>query len=500
MAEKRTAGKMRRAILTASILAIGILGIGTAAWMDGSSVSTWRELYSWYNLAVGFRSAALPVGFEDLVDRVKPTVVGVRAKVEQDADENEEERPFGRGAPSNRSNVPMGGRGTSQVRTATTLGSGFFISSDGYAMTTSHLVRRSEKIEVITDDGKTYPAKLVGADPKTDLALLKIEGEKPFPVAQIADRAPRIGARVLAVGNPFGLGGTVTAGIVSARSRDILGPYNDSIQIDAPVNQGSSGGPTFDISGKVIGINSAIFSPTGGSVGVGFAIPAETVKTIADKLKQNGTISRGWIGVEVQSVNPDLVEGLGLNKPVYGVLVAEIQPGSPAAKADIAPGDVITSVAGQPAGNDRDLIRRVSDMPPGKSIELGVIHQNEQKNINVTLGELPVPRNEGRAIAEKSGSPAADGDKPNVGLMLMPAENVGPGVRGVIVTDLDPGGVAAESGLSTGDVILDVGGNAVKTPVDFYKALTEVQSKGKRIALARVKSSQATRFVAIPVS
>ena len=300
------------------------------------------------------------------------------------------------------------------------------------------------------------------------------------------------------MGNPFGLGGTVTAGIVSARARDILGPYNDFIQIDAPVNQGNSGGPTFDVSGKVIGINSAIVSPTGGSVGVGFAIPAETVKTIADRLKQKGTVSRGWIGVEVQSVSPDIVEGLGLSKPVYGVLVTEIQPDSPAAKADIVPGDVITSVAGQPASDDRNLIKRVSDMPPGKSIELGLIRQNEKKNINVTLGELPVP--ESRSIAEKSESPPADGDKPNVGLTLMPANNFGPGVRGVIVADLDPAGVAAESGLSTGDVILDVGGNAVKTPADFYKALTEVQSKGKRIALARVKSSQATRFVAIPVS
>jgi len=169
----------------------------------------------------------------------------------------------------------------------------------------------------------------------------------------------------------------------------LLGPYNDFIQIDAPVNQGNSGGPAFDVSGKVIGINSAIVSPTGGSVGVGFAIPAETVKTIADKLKHKGTVSRGWIGVEVQSVSPELVEGLGLNKPVYGVLVAESEPDSPAAKAGIAPGDVITSIAGQPASDDRDLIKRVSDMPPGKSIELGLIRRNEEKIISVTLGELP---------------------------------------------------------------------------------------------------------------
>jgi serine protease Do len=497
MIEKHSGGRMRRAILAGSIFAIGIVGIGTAAWLAGSHVSTWRELYAWYNPAVGFQSAALPVGFEDLVDRIKPTVVGVRAKVEQDADE--QERPPGRGGPSNRSDLPKGGPGTPQPHIATTQGSGFFISSDGYAMTTNHLVERSQAIEVTTDDGRIYAAKLVGADPKTDLALLKIEAGNQFPAARIADKAPRIGEWVLAVGNPFGLGGTVTAGIVSARARDILGPYNDFIQIDAPVNQGNSGGPTFDVSGKVIGINSAIFSPTGGSVGIGFAIPAETVKTIADRLKDKGTISRGWIGVEVQSVSAKIVEGLGLNKPVHGVLVAEIQSDSPAAKAGIVPGDVITALGGQPASDDRDLIKRVSDMPPGKTIQLGLIRQNEEKIIDVTLGELPGPRNEGRLSTEKQKSPAADGDKANIGLTLMPADNLGLGVRGVVVTDLDPAGVAAESGLSTGDVILDVGGNAVKTPVDFYKALTGVQSLGRRVALARVRSNEATRFIAIPV-
>jgi serine protease Do len=437
------------------------------------------------------------VGFEDLVDRVKPTVVGVRARVEQDADE--EELPLGGGAPSNRSDLPKGAPGKPQPHVATSQGSGFFISSDGYAMTTNHVVERSEKIEVTTDDGTVYPAKLVGADPKTDLALLKIEGGSEFPAARIADKAPRIGEWVLAVGNPFGLGGTVTAGIVSARARDILGPYNDFIQIDAPVNQGNSGGPTFDVSGRVIGVNSAIFSPTGGSVGIGFAIPAETVKTIADKLKDKGAVSRGWIGVEVQSVSPEIVEGLGLNKPLYGVLVAETQPDSPAAKAGIVPGDVITSLAGQPASDDRDLIKRVGEMPPGKTIELGLIRQNEEKTVSVTLGELPGSRRESSSNTERQKSPAAGGDKANIGLTLMPADKLGLGVRGVVVTDLDPAGVAAESGFTAGDVILDVGGKAVTTPVDFYKALTGVQSHGRRVALARVKSNDATRFVAIPV-
>jgi serine protease Do len=495
MTETSGGGKIRRAIFVGSILAIGILGIGTAAWLAGSRASTWRELHAWYNPAVGFQSTALPVGFEDLVDRIKPTVVGVRAKVEQGADE--EERPPGQAAPGlSKSGGPSAQQ---QPHIAAHQGSGFFISSDGYAVTTNHLVEQSEKIEVTTDDGSTYTAKLVGADPKTDLALLKVEAGIKFPVAQIADKTPRIGEWVLAVGNPFGLGGTVTAGIVSARARDILGPYNDFIQIDAPVNQGNSGGPTFDVSGKVIGVNSAIFSPTGGSVGIGFAIPAETVKTIAGKLKDKGAVSRGWIGIEVQSVSPEIVEGLGLNKPLYGVLVAETEPNSPAAKVGIVPGDIITSLAGQPASDDRDLIKRVSDMPPGKTIELRLIRRNEEKTISVTLGELPVPRNENRLSAERRNSPAAGGDKPNIGLTLMPADKLGLAAQGVVVTDLDPAGVAAESGLSAGDVILDVGGNAVKAPIDFYKALTEVRSQGRRIALARVKSTEATRFIAIPV-
>src|SRR5437879_12168655 len=272
MSDQLRATRTRRGILAAGIVVTGILGIAIAAWLVTSPGSNWRELYSWYNPAVGFRSAALPVGFEDLVDRVKPAVVGVRAKVEQD-DEEEGVRP-GRGTSPNGRNPP-------QRRITTSQGSGFFISSDGFAMTTYHVVARNKKIEVVTDNGRTYPAKLVGADSKTDLALLKVDGDggNEFPVVRMAEKAPRIGEWVLAIGNPFGLGGTVTAGIVSAGTREILSPYNDFIQIDAPINQGNSGGPTFDATGKVIGVNSAIFSPTGASVGVGFAIPAETVKT-----------------------------------------------------------------------------------------------------------------------------------------------------------------------------------------------------------------------------
>jgi serine protease Do len=494
MSDRPNATRTRSGVLTAGIVVTAILSMGMVAWLAASPGSNWRGLYAWYNPAVGFRTAALPVGFEDLVDRIKPAVVGVRAKVEQD-DEDDSARP-GRGmSPS----ASPGARASPQRRVTTSQGSGFFISPDGLAMTTYHVVAHNRKIEVVTDNGKTYPAKLVGADPKTDLALLKIDAEREFPVVEMSEKAPRIGEWVLAIGNPFGLGGTVTAGIVSAGAREILSPYNDFIQIDAPINQGNSGGPTFDATGKVIGVNSAIFSPSGGSVGVGFAIPADTVKTIADRLKEKGAVSRGWLGVEVQSMSPEIAEGLGLDKQITGVVVAEIQPDSPATKAGIEPGDIITSLAGQLAADQRDLIRRVGQMRPGRMVELRLIRRNEEKSITVALGELPVERTESRPDAE-SPEPARSSDKLRMGLMLMTADKLGLGGQGVAIAGLNPSGVAAELGLSPGDVILEVGGNGVKTPEDFYKALAGVQTQGKRIALARIKSNDATRFVAIPVN
>lgn len=486
--------RTRRVFFAAGAVATGVVAVAVAAWLAASPGAnwSWRDLRGWYNPAVGFHSAALPVGFEDLVDRIKPAVVGVRAKVEQDDEDEEERARPGRG-------ISPSGRVSPQRRITTSQGSGFFISPDGLAMTTYHVVARNKKIEVVTDNGRTYAAKLVGADPKTDLALLKVDGGDEFPVVRMSDRAPRIGEWVLAIGNPFGLGGTVTAGIVSAGARGILSPYSDFIQIDAPINQGNSGGPTFDATGRVIGVNSAIFSPSGGSVGVGFAIPAETVKAIADRLKTKGAVSRGWIGVEVQSMSPEIAEGLGLDKPAEGVLVAEIQPDSPATKAGIEPGDIITSLAGRPASDERDLIRRVGDMPPGTTVELRLLRRNQDKLITVALGELPVERTEDRPDAENP-EPAHGGDKSKMGLMLMPADKLGLDAQGVVIAGVNPSGVGAESGLSAGDIILEVGGNSVKTPEDFFTALAGVQTQGKRIALARIKSNEATRFVAIPVN
>ncbi|MFN5454217.1 S1C family serine protease, partial [Bradyrhizobium sp.] len=249
-------------------------------------------------------------------------------------------------------------------------GSGFFISADGYAVTNNHVVDGADKVEVTTDDGKTYSAKVIGTDQRTDLALIKVEGGSNFPFAKLADGKPRIGDWVLAVGNPFGLGGTVTAGIVSAVGRDIgNGPYDDFIQIDAPVNKGNSGGPAFDVDGNVVGVNTAIYSPSGGSVGIAFSIPASTVKSVIAQLKDNGSVSRGWIGVQIQPVTQDIADSLGMKK-AEGALVAEPQADGPAAKAGIRSGDVITSVTGEPVKYARELARTIGGLAPGASVKL----------------------------------------------------------------------------------------------------------------------------------
>ena len=245
-------------------------------------------------------------------------------------------------------------------------------------MTNNHVVEKATNVEISTDDGKTYTAKVIGTDPRTDLALIKVEGSN-FPYVKLAETAPRIGDWVLAVGNPFGLGGTVTAGIVSARGRDIgAGPYDDFLQIDAPVNKGNSGGPTFNIEGSVIGVNTAIFSPSGGSVGIAFAIPAETVKTVVAQLKDKGSVTRGWIGVQIQPVTPEIADSLGLKKP-GGALVAEPQKDGPAVKAGIQSGDVITAVNDKPVADARDLARKIGGMAPGATVKLGIVRGGAEK-------------------------------------------------------------------------------------------------------------------------
>jgi serine protease Do len=320
---------------------------------------------------------------------------------------------------------------------------------------------------------------------------LKAEGAN-FPAVQFAAKPPRVGDWVIAVGNPFGLGGTVTAGIVSARGRDIgAGPYDDFIQIDAPVNKGNSGGPTFDVDGNVIGVNTAIFSPSGGSVGIAFAIPAETVKTVVAQLKDKGSVTRGWIGVQIQPVTAEIAESIGLKTP-QGALVAEPQPGGPATEAGILAGDVITAVNGTPVKDARDLARQIGALAPKATVKLTVWRKGEEKSFSLTLGELPKQRE--AKVESDNRKPSADTQLTRLGLTVAPA---GSGSDGVVVTEVDPNGVASEHGLKTGDVILEVAGKKVGAPSDVTDALRDAHKDGKRTVLMRVKSGEGTRFVAL---
>jgi serine protease Do len=450
---------------------------------------------------VGAESAARPTGFADIVERVKPAVIGVRVKGETvsqrqtmqfDGDLPPQVEQFLRrfGLPGREGRGTPRGRGFSMAQ-----GSGFFISADGYAVTNNHVVERGKTVEVQTDDNKTYTAKVIGTDPKTDLALLKVEGRNDFPFVKLSDKPPRIGDWVIAVGNPFGLGGTVTAGIVSARGRDIgAGPYDDFIQIDAPVNKGNSGGPTFDVNGHVIGVNTAIFSPNGGSIGIGFAIPAETVRSVVAQLKEHGVVTRGWIGVQIQPVTADVADSLGLKK-AEGALVAEAQSSSPAAKAGIVSGDVITSVNGEAVKDARDLAKKVGALSPGATARLGVFSKGKDKTVAVTLGDYPKDQ-----TARAGGGRESPESESHLGLTLAPGGTVAGGDgKGVVVTDVEADGPAAERGVKTGDVILEVAGKTVSTPADVRTALADARAEGKRTVLMRVKSGEATRFVALPL-
>jgi serine protease Do len=496
----------RRLLLLATVAALGVAGatVGPNV-LHQAGVPT-------YAAASAGEVTHRPAGFADLVEKVKPAVISVRVKVKAGSEmmsfdgdmpspkNSPMERFFRRfgmpefGMPNDEDMPDNPPQPHSQFVNGQ--GSGFFVTADGYAVTNNHVVDKAEAVEITTDDGKTYDAKVIGTDPRTDLALIKVDGRGDFPFVQLADTTPRIGDWVVAVGNPFGLGGTVTAGIVSARDRDIgSGPYDDYIQIDAPVNRGNSGGPTFDMEGNVVGVNTAIFSPSGGSVGIAFDIPAETVKTVVAQLKDKGFVSRGWIGVQIQPVTSEIAETLGL-KGTEGALVAEPQADSPAVKAGIVSGDVITAVNGHAVKDAHDLAKQIGSITPGATVKLTVWRKGEEKSFSLSLGELPKSR---EARATKPDTEATGAGLPKLGMIVAPAEEVaGSGSEGVVVTEVDPDGVASEHGLKSGDIILEVGGSKVATAKDIRKAMGDAQKNGKHAVLMRVKSDNATKFVAIP--
>lgn len=508
---------VRRSLLSArkfALMASVVAGVGAGAF-GLSQYPGHVDLFSTpAHAQVGneVHKAQQPVGFADIVEKVKPSVISVKVNIAEKVaknDDRSDDSPFPPGSPMERFFRRFGGelppglrghRGGGGMMTGQ--GSGFFITADGYAVTNNHVVDGADKVEVTTDDGKTYKAKVIGTDQRTDLALIKVEGRTDFPFAKLSDGKPRIGDWVLAVGNPFGLGGTVTAGIVSASGRDIgNGPYDDFIQIDAPVNKGNSGGPAFDTNGEVMGVNTAIYSPSGGSVGIAFSIPASTVKQVVQQLKDKGSVSRGWIGVQIQPVTPEIADSLGLKK-AEGALVAEPQKDGPAAKAGIESGDVITAVNGTPVKDARELARTIGGFAPGNTVKLTVVHKGSDKELSLTLGQLPNQIEAKANTDDDSGRSSSRGTEvPRLGLTIAPSSSVaGAGKDGVVVTDVDPKSAAADRGFKEGDVILEVAGKTIASPGDVRDAINAAKADNKNSVLIRVRSGGSSRFVALPIS
>jgi serine protease Do len=392
-------------------------------------------------------------------------------------------------------------------RKVSSLGSGFVIDGkEGLVVTNNHVIEGADEIIVNFNDGnKLKVDKVLGRDAKTDLALLKVTPKKPLPAVKFGNSgAVKVGDWVMAIGNPFGLGGTVTVGIISAKQRDInSGPYDEYLQTDAAINKGNSGGPLFNMDGDVIGVNTAIISPTGGSIGIGFAVPSDSAVAVVDQLKQFGETRRGWLGVKIQSITEELAESLGV-KENTGALVASVTPDSPAAKAGIEAGDVILKFDGKEISTTRSLPRAVAQTPIGKAIDVEYLRKGQKKIAKVSIGRL---QEDEKAEATAKKSDPAQAAKPIIGLTLAPLTDelrkkfdLGDKTKGVVVTEIDALSQAAQKGLKVGDVIVEAAQDAVATVDDIAKSIDKVKKAGRKALLVRVESGKGdTRFIAIPI-
>ena len=447
-----------------------------------------------------------PFSFADLVERVSPAVVTITAETVETGPESADDLP----APFRDffNQYGQGGR-PATPRKAISAGSGFIIEKSGLVVTNNHVIENSHKITVKLPDGRSFDAKLIGTDTLTDIALLKIKSDKPLPTVEFGDdRQIRVGDWVVAVGNPFGLSNSVTAGIVSSLGRDIgNGPYTDFIQIDAPINKGNSGGPTFDLRGQVIGMNSMIFSPSGGSVGIGFAIPASTIHDVIAQLQVHGHVDRGYLGVNIQSLTPDIAASLNIGSP-KGAIVAQIVPGGPAAIAGFQQGDVVVALDGRNVEDSRDLTRHIAALPAGASATFTVLRGGQMKNLTAKIGARPDQRVAANDNSDNNDDAQTQGGNQaqamGLGLASVTPEarrnfNIDAAVDGVLVTHVDPNSDAGDKGIQPGDVVLTVANKPVHNPHDVLAEIAAARSAGHKSVLLLVATQGGTRFVAVDI-
>jgi serine protease Do len=467
--------------------------------------------------------------FAPLVKRVAPAVVNISVtetgkaspmadEEDQDQGQNFRQSPFdemlrrffdqqgqsqGRANPFSQENPNDGGSGAKRIA----LGSGFIVDADGHIVTNNHVVGDASKVEVTLQDGAKYTAKIVGRDLRTDLAVLKIDAGHPLPFVTFGNSdASQIGDWVVAVGNPFGLGGSVTTGIISARGRDIhTGQFDDFLQIDAPINRGNSGGPTFNLSGQVVGINTAIYSPNGGSVGIGFAVPSNVAKSVVTALEQHGKVERGWLGVQIQEVTPAIAASLGL-KNDHGALVAVVTPDSPGAAAGLKQGDVILGFDGNDVAKMRDLPHFVSASSPGSKATLTVWRDGKQSQVDLKLGEMPSSPQLASANGDEQAQPSED-HADAMGLHLAPLSrdmrselHLGRDAHGVVIARVDSGSIADNLGLSRGDVIMSINQQPTNSPKEAADRLRDIANSPNKSALLLLNRHGVTQYLGVELS
>ncbi|MFT8890928.1 MAG: DegQ family serine endoprotease [Acetobacter papayae] len=500
-----------RAILLSGVLLWGVVwtGIG-AARADGAPAAP---------VAVAGAPRPVPESFADLAARLLPAVVNVsttqtvRGEADGD-DEDDDDQPsqvpdFPRGSPFEKFFHDFMNRQTdpnAPPRRMQALGSGFIIDPQGYIVTNNHVIRKADRITVTLQDNTVLTARMIGHDDRTDLALLKVDSHTPLPFVSFGDSdRRRVGDWVLAIGNPFGLSGTVTAGIISSRGRNIdQGPYDDFIQTDAPINKGNSGGPLFDMEGNVIGVNTAIYSPSGGSVGIGFSIPANEARGVLEQLRKNGKVSRGWLGVRIQTVTQDIAEGLGL-KSAGGALVAGVEKNGPAEKAGLKTGDVILTLDGKPV-DGRALPRLSAQLPVGAQARLSVWQHGKTRDVTLVVGALPETQDEppAKPVQEPKGPATVSFSDFGFSVSALDAAarqkyNLPANQKGVLVNSVREDGIAAERGLKEGDVITEVQQAEVTTPAALKQRLDAARKDHRRTALLLVHDTDGVRWIPLPL-